>query len=104
MIYEFVCLKGHKKEISCQSYDDKGCETIICECGHSMAPIVSASAGLSYFRENHGRVIPNLNTLDEHGNEVPCPPLTSHKDYERQKKKAGVTEAGNRMGEKGVWI
>ena len=69
-----------------------------------MAPVISAFVGLSYFRENNGRVIGNLNTLDEHGNEVPCPPLRSHKDYEKQKKKAGVIEAGNRQGEKGCWI
>jgi len=104
MIYEFECLNGHKKEVSCQSYDDKGCETIICKCGHTMAPLISAPVGPQYFRENNGRVIDNLSTLDEHGNEVPCPPLTSRADYERQKKLAGVTEAGNRMGMPGVWI
>lgn len=104
MIYELECLNGHKKEIFCHSSDDKGCETIICTCGHTMAPVISVFTGVSYFRENAERVINNLNTLDEHGNEVPCPPLRSYRDYDRQKKKAGVTEAGNRMGSKGVWI
>ena len=104
MIYEFECLNGHKKELLYQSSDDRGCETVVCKCGHTMAPVVSAPRMISYFRENSARVIDNLNTLDEHGNEVPCPPLRSNKDYERQKKKAGVTEAGSRMGEKGVWI
>lgn len=104
MIYEFECLRGHKKQVIIQTYDDKGCETTICKCGHTMAPVISAIAVVSYFRENSARVIDNLNTLDEHGNEVKCPPLKSHKDYQRQKKKAGVTEAGNRMGTKGVWI
>ena len=103
MIYEFQCLEGHKTEIWCRA-GDKYCQTVLCECGHSMAPLISSFRVNVYFEESRPRRIQNLNTLDEKGNEVPCPELKSWKDYERQKKKAGVIEAGNRMGEKGVWF
>lgn len=105
MIYEWQCLNGHKKESFVHHRDDKGCETFICHCGHTMGPIFSPGLGrMLYFEESRGRSIDNLATLDQNGNEVRCPPLKSWKDYEKQKKKAGVAEAGQRQGEKGVWI
>lgn len=103
MIYEYECANGHRREIHAH-HQDKGCGTLICRCGHTMAPIISQVNAMLYFEEGRTRRFENLNTLDEKGNEIPCPELKTWKDYERQKKKAGVTEAGNRMGEKGVWI
>lgn len=106
MIFEWQCEQGHIKERFEHHPDDRGCETIICVTCHStMAPITSFCKGrMLYFEESRSRRIENLATLDEKNNEVPCPALSSWKKYEAQKKKAGVTEAGSRMGEKGVWI
>lgn len=105
MIYEWQCPNGHRKESFVHTRDDKGCETHVCHCGHTMGPIFSPCKGrMLYFEEARARRVENLATLDDRGNEVPCPELKSWKDYERQKKKAGVTEGGSRQGEKGVWV
>ena len=103
MRYEWVCLKGHKKETT-SSVNDRDVQSPQCKCGHFMSRIISQVRTALYFEEGRTRSFANLNTLDEKGNEVPCPPLSSWKDYEKQKQKAGVTEAGNRRGTKGTWI
>jgi hypothetical protein len=103
MIYEWTCLNGHEKE-TVSAVVERDVQSPLCKCGHLMSRIISRTRTNLYFEEGRTRTIANLNTLDEHGNEVPCPPLSSWKDYEKQKKKAGVAEAGSRQGTKGVWI
>lgn len=104
MLYGWHCSGCEKDAEHFEHHpDDKGAESYVCACGHSMAPAVSLGTSLVWFEEGRERIIPNLNYLDEQGNEH-SQPIRSWKDYQRAKKRAGVTEAGNRMGEKGVWI
>jgi hypothetical protein len=96
-IYEFQCNEGHTKEIFLHSCHDLGCETLFCEsCGDTMGPVISQSNRMLWYEQGKPRTIWNL------GPE----PITvrSHKEHREAMKKAGVVEAGNRIGEKGSWV
>ena len=100
-LYEFQCLNGHRREIFEFSAADKGCETVICECGHSMGPVFSPGKGIVFFEEGRPRVINNLG---------PEPvTITSFRQHKEAMKRAGVVEAGSnprsRIEEKGRrWV
>ena len=98
MIYEWRCSGcGLEAEHFEHHPDDKGAESYVCACGYSMAPLIGLlGRGLLYFEEGRERTIWNL------GHEPVR--LSSAKAHKEAMKRAGVGEAGNRMGEKGVWI
>jgi len=96
-IYEYRCINGHIKELFCHVSDEKYVQTLTCEeCANTMGPIISNTSALLWFEEGRPRTIYNL------GHE----PITirSHKEHQEAMKKAGVTLAGNKMGERGCWI
>ena len=95
-IYEYRCINGHLKE-SYEILRDKGCLTHVCgDCGCTMGQVISHTAPLLYFEEGRGRWIHNLAHDPIY--------ITSHKQHEREMKKAGVTLAGNRPGTRGACL
>lgn len=101
MIYEYLCLNGHKKDKYEHSALDKGCDTMICQtCGHTMGPIPAFGKGIAFFEEGRPRTIYNLG-------DKPIT-ITSYKQHKEAMKKAGVVEAGvnprARIAEKGRWV
>jgi len=77
-------------------YRDKGCRTMICDCGTTMGPVVSFPNTNLYFEQGRPRTIWNL------GPE----PVTvrSHREHKEAMKKAGVVEAGALKNQKGTWV
>ncbi len=98
MLYEFECLNGHRKDSFIHSALDLGCETEICDCGHSMAKILSGGHPLLYFEEGKGRWIHNL-AAD--GNPVYVTSISQHNKLMKENK---VALAPARKGGKGTWV
>jgi len=91
------CLNDHQTEQYVHAPDDKGTETRLCQCGETLAPILSLGSGLTYFEEGRARVIWNL------GPE----PITirSHEQHKKEMRKAGVDwSTGWKTNKTGGWV
>ena len=75
--------------------DDFGCRTVLCDCGSTVAPVLSVGRGLTYFSEKRPRVIWNL------GPEPVV--IRSHAEHRRKMKEAGVEWAPPKRGMPGCW-
>ena len=103
-VYDFICIKGHTKEVFEKTRDDLGCETVICKCGNTMAPVPSYGRGLLFFEEGRGRWIHNLGVNPVY--------ITSKKQHIEAMNRAGLMEAPaelptrghSRISTKGKWI
>ena len=85
MLYEYLCLNGHTREVFEHTPKDKGVTTPICNCGHTMGPIPSYGRGLLYFEEGRERIIENLFAAPVR--------VTSYRQHRELMKKAGVESA-----------
>lgn len=76
--------------------EDLGAETRLCDCGSSMAPIVSLGRGLTWFEEGKPRVLWNL------GPE----PVTvrSHGEHQRLMRERGLEWTTPGRGRPGQWV
>lgn len=68
--------------------EDRGCRTVLCACGSTMAPVLSVGRGLTYFEEGRARVIHNL------GDQPVV--VRSHGEHRRLMREAGVEWATER--------
>ena len=94
-LFTFKCLNGHIKHLFCHSYKDKGCETALCHCGHTMGPIIDLPNPLLWAEEGRARVIHNMG-------DKPVV-VKSHAEHKRIMKERGLEFAGKRRGERGSW-
>jgi len=90
------CLNHHQSEQYIHTLQDKGCRTLLCECGETFAPVLSVGTGLCWLEE--GRPMTMYNMGDQ--------PVTvrSHAEHREQMKKHQVALAGTKVGQKGCWI
>jgi NAD-dependent SIR2 family protein deacetylase len=97
-LYDFECRLGHTQERYIVSHEE-AIETVF-HCPTCLAPAryapVCLGKGLVWFEEGRPRTFYNLG-------DKPVT-VTSRAEHRRAMKAAGVVEAGNRRGEKGVWI
>jgi hypothetical protein len=59
-LYKLQCLSGHESEEFCHVPEDKGCRTVICDCGETMTYVPAYGQGLCYFEEGRIRRIENM--------------------------------------------
>lgn len=78
------CLNGHTSEQYLHTWENLGCETRLCACGMTMAPIFSPGTTNTYFEEGRARVIHNLGHQPVR--------ITSYKQHQEAMKRAGVTQ------------
>ena len=76
------CLNDHTAEQFVHVLEDLGCETRLCRCGSTMAPVLSVGRGLTYFEEGKPRTIWNL------GHEPVV--VRSHEEHRRLMRERGV--------------
>jgi len=81
-LYAFACLEGHTTEVYCHVAADRGARTVLCDCGASMAPVLSVGRGLTWFEEGRPRVLHNLG-------DQPVT-VTSHRQHQAAMRAAGV--------------
>lgn len=95
-LYDFKCISGHVTEIFVYHVDNRGCDTVICHCGHSMGQVISPGNRMLYFEEGRGHLMWNLG---------PEPVMIhSHRELEKKMKERGLDFAGSKPGTKGSWI
>lgn len=86
MLHALRCEQGHESEIYVHVAADLGCETRLCACGGTLAPVLSVGRGLTYFGEGGGgRWIHNLSDQPQF--------ITSPAQHAKAMKDAGVTWA-----------
>lgn len=96
-LYEYACLQGHRREAYVHVAAERGVETLVCWCGHTLGPVLSVGRGLTYFEEGRGRWIHNLGDQPVY--------ITSHEQHRAEMKKAGVEWATERMIQgRGGWV
>jgi hypothetical protein len=96
-MFQFACMNGHTKDIYAHSVLERACRAVVCtSCAHTMGPVFSPGAGLTYFSEKAGgRVIHNLGDTPVH--------ITSTAQHEKIMKEQGVAWAPARRGLPGCW-
>ena len=94
-LYEFRCPDGHIDECF-EHAPDKGSQTVICQCGHSMGPVMSWGNPLTtWASESAPQTIWNMG---------PEPvTVTSMAQLNRIAKNRGLMNVGPKRGEKGCW-
>ena len=97
-LFDFECYQGHRQERYISTHAEAA-ETVF-HCPECLAPARYAPAcsgrGLLWMEEGRARTFYNLG-------DKPVT-VTSRAAHKRAMKEAGVVEAGNRRGERGVWI
>ena len=95
-LFAILCSScGSETSIFEHTTADFGCRTILCDCGSTMAPVLSVGRGLTYFSEKRPRVIRNLS-------DKPVV-IRSHGEHREAMKKAGVEWAVPKRGMPGCW-
>ena len=95
-MYEYRCPENHSQDVYFHNHRLKEAAIVTCnECSAEMRSIISFGRGLLYFEEGRGRWIYNLGDKPVF--------ITSRKQHQAEMKKAGVCEAGDRIGQKGCW-
>ncbi len=95
-LFNLECLNGHSRECYAHNVLERACRAYVCQCGHTMGPVISLGTSLTWFSEKGGgRVIHNLGDKPVF--------VTSHGHHEQLMRQAGVTWAPARRGLPGCW-